>query len=125
MNIWTWVGCSRLGSVVAVVEFAEHFLDLSRHIGGFSQGCQDPAARTQENEASLAFENTWVLEKKKDYKLRANDHHKKQDFFTILWKKALEKISEEFYIKVTPAKIQDGVRIFKESKEEVTAEQLS
>jgi hypothetical protein len=35
-----------VGSAVVVVEFAEHFLDLSRHVGGFSQGSQDPAAGT-------------------------------------------------------------------------------
>lgn len=29
-----------------VVEFDEHFLDLSSHVGGFSQSSQDPAAGT-------------------------------------------------------------------------------
>lgn len=65
-----------------------------------------------------------LLEKKKDYKLRANDYHKKQDFLRALRKKALEKNPDEFYYKMTRAKLQDGVHIFKDNKEEVTAEQL-
>nr|XP_004665256.1 probable U3 small nucleolar RNA-associated protein 11 [Jaculus jaculus] len=65
-----------------------------------------------------------LLEKKKDYKVRANDYHKKQEFLRALRKKALEKNPDEFYYKMTRVKLQDGVHIIKETKEEVTAEQL-
>ncbi|VTJ52363.1 Hypothetical predicted protein [Marmota monax] len=65
-----------------------------------------------------------LLEKKKDYKLRADDYHKKQEFLRALRKKALEKNPDEFYYKMTRVKLQDGVHIIKETKEEVTPEQL-
>ncbi|KAM7324350.1 hypothetical protein ACRRTK_016655 [Alexandromys fortis] len=65
-----------------------------------------------------------LLEKKKDYKLRANDYHKKQDFLRALRKKALEKNPDEFYYKMTRDKLQDGVHVIKKTKEEVTPEQL-
>ncbi|XP_045404162.1 probable U3 small nucleolar RNA-associated protein 11 [Lemur catta] len=65
-----------------------------------------------------------LLEKKKDYKLRANDYHKKQEYLRALRKKALEKNPDEFYYKMTRVKLQDGVHVIKETKEEVTPEQL-
>ncbi|ELW48214.1 putative U3 small nucleolar RNA-associated protein 11 [Tupaia chinensis] len=65
-----------------------------------------------------------LLEKKKDYKLRADDYHKKQEFLRVLRKKALEKNPDEFYYKMTRVKLQDGVHVIKETKEEVTPEQL-
>nr|XP_005543970.2 probable U3 small nucleolar RNA-associated protein 11 [Macaca fascicularis]XP_014991255.2 probable U3 small nucleolar RNA-associated protein 11 [Macaca mulatta] len=65
-----------------------------------------------------------LLEKKKDYKLRADDYHKKQEYLRALRKKALEKNPDEFYYKMTRVKLQDGVHIIKETKEEVTPEQL-
>ncbi|KAK7812443.1 hypothetical protein U0070_001541 [Myodes glareolus] len=52
-----------------------------------------------------------LLEKKKDYKLRANDYHKKQDFLRALRKKALEKNPDEFYYKMTRDKLQKIERL--------------
>lgn len=60
-----------------------------------------------------------LLEKKKDYKLRANDHHKKQNTLAALRKKALEKNPDEFYYKMISSKLEDGVHVMKEAKEEV------
>jgi len=40
MKIWSWDGHSRLGGVVAMVEFAKRFLDLSEHVGGFHKAVQ-------------------------------------------------------------------------------------
>ncbi|KAB0406815.1 hypothetical protein E2I00_012389, partial [Balaenoptera physalus] len=65
-----------------------------------------------------------LLEKKKDYKLRADDYRKKQKYLRALRKKALEKNPDEFYYKMTRVKLQDGVHVIKETKEEVTPEQL-
>lgn len=45
MKIWSWGGHSGLGGVVAMVEFAKCFPDLSGHVGGFHK-----AAKTQQQE---------------------------------------------------------------------------
>uniref|UniRef100_A0A3Q0SQ48 U3 small nucleolar RNA-associated protein 11 n=1 Tax=Amphilophus citrinellus TaxID=61819 RepID=A0A3Q0SQ48_AMPCI len=66
-----------------------------------------------------------LLEKKKDYKLRADDYHKKQNTLAALRKKALEKNPDEFYFKMISSPLQDGVHIIKKPKEveQVTEEQ--
>lgn len=65
-----------------------------------------------------------LLEKKKDYKLRAEDYSKKRNTLHALRKKALEKNPDEFYYKMTSAKLQDGVHVIKQPVEETTEEQL-
>ncbi|XP_064408171.1 probable U3 small nucleolar RNA-associated protein 11 [Latimeria chalumnae] len=65
-----------------------------------------------------------LLEKKKDYKLRADDFHKKQNTLRALRKKALDKNPDEFYFKMTSTQLQDGVHVIKQPKEELTEEQL-
>ncbi|MED6290461.1 Small subunit (SSU) processome component [Characodon lateralis] len=64
-----------------------------------------------------------LLEKKKDYKLRANDYHKKQNTLAALRKKALEKNPDEFYFNMISTKLEDGVHVMKKPEEEVTEEQ--
>jgi len=57
-----------------------------------------------------------LLEKKKDYKERSYDYHKKQDYLTVLKKKTLERNPDEYYnqmhnsqiIKGKHTKIQDN-----------------
>lgn len=63
--------------------------------------------------------NLGLLEKKKDYKLRADDYHKKQNTLAALRKKALEKNPDEFYFKMISSQLQDGVHVPKKAKEEV------
>lgn len=60
-----------------------------------------------------------LLEKKKDYKLRADDYHKKQNTLSALRKKALEKNPDEFYFKMINSQLQDGVHVAKKPEEEV------
>uniref|UniRef100_A0A8C5EUL8 U3 small nucleolar RNA-associated protein 11 n=1 Tax=Gouania willdenowi TaxID=441366 RepID=A0A8C5EUL8_GOUWI len=66
-----------------------------------------------------------LLEKKKDYKLRADDYHKKQNTLSALRKKAMEKNPDEFYFNMINSKLQDGVHTINKPKEEdeVTEEQ--
>lgn len=65
-----------------------------------------------------------LLEKKKDYKLRADDYHKKQNTLAALRKKALDKNPDEFYYKMINTQLKDGVHMAKKSTdEEVTEEQ--
>ncbi|NXH18538.1 UTP11 protein, partial [Bucco capensis] len=65
-----------------------------------------------------------LLEKKKDYRLRARDYHKKQNALRALQKKALDKNPDEFYFKMIRAGLQDGVHVVKQPKDEVTPEQV-
>ncbi|XP_029307877.1 putative U3 small nucleolar RNA-associated protein 11 [Cottoperca gobio] len=60
-----------------------------------------------------------LLEKKKDYKLRADDYHKKQNTLSALRKKALDKNPDEFYYNMISSQLQDGVHVPKRDNEEV------
>ncbi|XP_077193365.1 putative U3 small nucleolar RNA-associated protein 11 [Paroedura picta] len=64
-----------------------------------------------------------LLEKKKDYKLRADDYHKKQNVLQALRRKAQEKNPDEFYFKMTRVQLEDGVHVIKQQEEERTLEQ--
>ncbi|XP_061771088.1 probable U3 small nucleolar RNA-associated protein 11 [Nerophis ophidion] len=55
-----------------------------------------------------------LLQKKKDYKLRADDYHKKQNTLKALKKKALEKNPDEFYHNMINSQIKDGIHTSKE-----------
>ncbi|TNN89079.1 putative U3 small nucleolar RNA-associated protein 11 [Liparis tanakae] len=62
-----------------------------------------------------------LLEKKKDYKLRADDFHKKENTLAALRRKALDKNPDEFYYNMITTKLLDGVHIIKQPNEEATA----
>ncbi|XP_018582450.1 putative U3 small nucleolar RNA-associated protein 11 [Scleropages formosus] len=65
------------------------------------------------------------LEKKKDYKVRANDFHKKQNTLTALRKKALQRNPDEFYYNMINTHLENGVHMKKaKAEDEVTEEQL-
>ncbi|KAM4569115.1 putative U3 small nucleolar RNA-associated protein 11 [Fundulus diaphanus] len=79
--------------------------------------------RNHHERSQLGFRKTMgLLEKKKDYKLRADDYHKKQNTLAALRKKALEKNPDEFYFNMISSKLQDGVHTMK-TTEEMTEEQ--
>lgn len=59
------------------------------------------------------------LEKKKDYKLRADDYHKKQNTLSALRKKALDKNPDEFYFNMISSQLQDGVHTKNKETHEV------
>ncbi|CAJ1062738.1 probable U3 small nucleolar RNA-associated protein 11 [Xyrichtys novacula] len=63
--------------------------------------------------------NLGLLEKKKDYKLRADDYHKKQNTLAALRKKAQDKNPDEFYFKMINSQLEDGAHVVKRDKEEV------
>ncbi|KAF4087985.1 hypothetical protein AMELA_G00077770 [Ameiurus melas] len=64
-----------------------------------------------------------LLEKKKDYKLRADDYHQKQKTLNALRKKALDKNPDEFYYKMINTQLKDGEHVIKQKEEQLTEEQ--
>ena len=65
-----------------------------------------------------------LLEKKKDYKARADDFNKKKRALLHLRKKALNKNPDEFYYHMINSKQVDGVHTEKAKDEELTKEQI-
>lgn len=49
-----------------------------------------------------------ILEKKKDYKIRAKDYHKKQDMLTNLRRKAAMRNPDEFYFGMNSSGVHEG-----------------
>ena len=64
-----------------------------------------------------------LLEKKKDYKLRAKDFHKKEDAIRKLKEKAAFRNPDEFYFKMNNTKTEDGVHR-KQAAEQPTADDM-
>ncbi|XP_063300573.1 probable U3 small nucleolar RNA-associated protein 11 [Pelobates fuscus] len=90
----------------------------------FRKALKSKQKKHQERSQPGFRKNLGLLEKKKDYKLRAEDYRKKRNTLNALRKKALEKNPDEFYFKMTSSKLQDGIHVIKQQTEETTDEQL-
>ena len=79
----------------------------------------------RERHQPASRKNLGLLEKKKDYKLRAKDFNEKQEILKQLRKKALDKNPDEFYFHMINSKIEDGAHKEKGKEAKLTEEQVA
>ncbi|XP_013141575.1 PREDICTED: probable U3 small nucleolar RNA-associated protein 11 [Papilio polytes] len=65
-----------------------------------------------------------LLEKKKDYKKRAEDYHEKGETLKLLRKRTLDKNPDEFYFHMVNSRVKDGEHHELEKEEEHSVEQI-
>ncbi|XP_045492178.1 probable U3 small nucleolar RNA-associated protein 11 [Colias croceus] len=65
-----------------------------------------------------------LLEKKKDYKKRADDYHKKGETLKVIRKRALDKNPDEFYFHMINSRVKDGVHHEVKKENEHSVEQI-
>jgi U3 small nucleolar RNA-associated protein 11 len=79
----------------------------------------------QERHQPEARKKLGLLEKKKDYKLRAKDYNEKKKTLQELRKKALDKNPDEFYFHMINSKTVDGIHREKKKDAVLTDEQIA
>ncbi len=65
-----------------------------------------------------------LLEKKKDYKLRAIDFQQKRDLLINLKRKILDKNPDEFYFNMAKTEFKDGAHRLRNPNQEFTEDEI-
>ena len=97
------------------------WLGTSRTMGGLKHVLK---TRTYRERAQPAVrQRLGLLEKRKDYKLRAADYHRKQDALNLLREKAAFRNPDEFYFGMVRSRVKDGVHT-REAAAQSTGDEL-
>lgn len=84
----------------------------------------DIAKKQHRERAQPQSRKKWgLLEKKKDYRLRAQDYHRKEAHLALLRSKASQANKDEFNFKMIKAKTKDGVLVASRGAEVLNDEQ--
>ena len=70
-----------------------------------------PKRKYRERSQNERRQRLGFLEKKQDYKIRAEDYHRKEEKYKKLKEAARTKNPDEFYHKMIKAKIEDGEHV--------------
>ncbi|XP_022098224.1 probable U3 small nucleolar RNA-associated protein 11 [Acanthaster planci] len=108
---------------VELLFFACHLRASVSIMSSFKKAAKSAQKTYKERSQPASRHNLGLLEKKKDYKLRAKDYHEKQNKLKKLRRKALFRNPDEFYFKMVSSRLEDGVHKRLKKEETVTAEQ--
>ncbi|XP_038059810.1 probable U3 small nucleolar RNA-associated protein 11 [Patiria miniata] len=92
-------------------------------MSSFRKAAKSAQKTHRERSQPASRNNLGLLEKKKDYKLRAKDYHAKEDKLRKLRRKALNRNPDEFYFKMVSSRLEDGVHKRLKKEDPVTEEQ--
>jgi len=92
--------------------------------GAFRKISKSRQKNHKERSQPAAREHLGLLEKKKDYKQRADEHHKRQNTLKALKRKALSRNPDEFYFKMVRTKLEDGEHKSEDTVPTYTPDQL-
>lgn len=93
-------------------------------MSSFRKAAKSGARSHKERHQPESRQHLGLLEKKKDYKLRAKNHHLKENKLKALQRKILNKNPDEFYFHMINSEMKDGYHYEKEKPDEYTEAQL-